>query len=203
MLRHFAFKYFRQVTLIFSFIWMLMPYSFGVEPQMETDELLKPLTPGPSYNANPSEATPLQGSAKKQQPQTQSVWKPSVTSTQPTALKIQIKTYQEAVVAERGRVDWYAWYLAAREYLAATGGLNRCMVGTPIKFYKEGRIEAMSPDPFCQMSVKWRRFPLPSNTQLDALILPVRPGKLPPASPAEIQQRIQSNKTRNQGTSIR
>jgi hypothetical protein len=100
-----------------------------------------------------------------------------------------VKTYQEAATLEQD-IDWYAWYLSIRKYLDATGGLNHCVVGTPIKIYKQGRIEALSPDPLCRISVSWRHFPLPANTRLDALILPVRSGKLPPASPQELRNRI-------------
>jgi hypothetical protein len=90
-------------------------------------------------------------------------------------------------------VDWYGWYLSAREYLSQTGGLN-CALGTPIKFYKNGQIEALSFDPHCLNSVSGRHYPLPKNTQLDALILPVRPGQGPPASRQEIDSRVHSLK---------
>lgn len=149
-----------------------VPSSYGISPQLDLDKLLK-LAP------SLPEMAPLQGSVQKQQVQTE-----------PLTLKIQIKTFKEAVIVEKDLVDWYGWYLSVRKYLAATGGLSRCPIGTPIKFYKQGQIEAISSNLSCQLSVRGRNFPLPANTQLDVLILPVRPGKLPPASLEEIHHHI-------------
>ena len=106
----------------------------------------------------------------------------------------QVQTLQQAMQSESGQVDWYAWYLAARQYLGQTGGLQ-CALGTPIKFYRNGEIEAMSFNPICQASVLGRRFPLPPQTKLDALILPVRSGEGPPATPEEIYHRINTRPT--------
>jgi hypothetical protein len=156
---------------------------FSAYGQLDTDEILKPLVDTRSQS---NSSQPIQGNVYKEQsgfPSQQPKGEPM--------LKIQVKTYQEAVILEKNTVDWYAWYLAVRSYLNQTGGLNDCVLGTPIKIYKQGRIEALSPDPICRVSVGWRKFPLPRNTQLDALILPVRSGKLPPASPDELQNRIQ------------
>lgn len=104
----------------------------------------------------------------------------------------QVKTLQEAIDSEKNVVDWYGWYLAARTYISQSGGL-RCPLGTPIKFYRNGKIEAITFDSACIGSVIGRRFPLPPNTQLDALILPVRPGQGPPATRDEIYSRIRTN----------
>lgn len=109
----------------------------------------------------------------------------------PRMLTGKVQTLQEAMESESGKVDWYAWYLSARDYLGRTGGLQ-CALGTPIKFNRSGQIEALSFNPLCQASVAGRRFPLPPKTRLEALILPVRPGEGPPASPEEIYTRIQS-----------
>ena len=109
----------------------------------------------------------------------------------PRMLTGKVQTLQEAIESESGNVDWYAWYLSARAYLGRTGGLQ-CALGTPIKFYRNGQIEALSFNPLCQASVAGRRFPLPPKTKLEALILPVRAGEGPPASPEEIYTRIQS-----------
>lgn len=151
-------------------------------PQLDTDELLKPLRD--SQVAPSGRALPFQGNVSKQV----QFSRPQINK-QPDVLKIQVKTFQEAVVLEKA-IDWYGWYLSFRGYIDSTGGLNQCMVGTPIKIHKRGHIEALSPDPRCRLSVAWRRFPLPSETSLDALILPVRSGKLPPASQQELHNRI-------------
>jgi hypothetical protein len=114
------------------------------------------------------------------------------TAPQPVSPKIitgQVKSLQQATLDERGVVDWYAWYLAAREYLGRMGGLQ-CALGTPIKFYRGGRIEAISFSPVCQASVAGRFFPLPAKTRLGAVILPVRAAESPPANPQEIYSRI-------------
>lgn len=110
-------------------------------------------------------------------------------------LTIQVKTLQDAMVAEKDFVDWYAWYLSARDYLSATGGLQ-CPVGTQIKFYKSGMIQAESLDPDCMASVTGKTFALPKTTKLDALLLPVRNGKEAPASPDELFSRIDSQSKR-------
>lgn len=104
----------------------------------------------------------------------------------------KVQTLQQAIDSERDVVDWYSWYLSAREYISQTGGL-RCALGTPIKFYRTGKMEALTFDTNCIASVTGRRFPLPPKTSLDALILPVRSGQGPPASPAEIYSRIRIN----------
>lgn len=108
-----------------------------------------------------------------------------------TLLTGQVQTLQEAMESEKDTVNWYGWYMACREYLARTGGLQ-CDLGTPIKFHRDGRIEALTMEPRCLSSSSWRRFALPRQTKLDAIILPVRQGNAPPATPAEILSRIQA-----------
>lgn len=103
----------------------------------------------------------------------------------------KVETLQQAIESEKDTVDWYGWYLSAREYISRNGGL-RCSLGTPIKFYRNGRIEALTFDTACVGSVLGKRFPLPESTRLDALILPVRPGHGPPASESEIYSRIRT-----------
>lgn len=109
-------------------------------------------------------------------------------SPQKLILKGSVQTIEAAIQAEKATVDWYGWYMDARGYLAATGGLP-CAVGTPIKFYKDGRIAPQTEDLICLLSVQNRSYPLPKNTQLSAVILPVRGGKEAPATPDEILRR--------------
>jgi hypothetical protein len=98
---------------------------------------------------------------------------------------------QSAMAAEQGRVDWYGWYLKARQYIASHGGL-RCEHGTPILFRKTGQMSAMTNDPMCQASTISKRFPLPVGTHVDTLILPTRPGAAPPASPEELMRFLET-----------
>jgi hypothetical protein len=114
---------------------------------------------------------------------------PPLSTQAPLVLNGKIESLQSAIDIERDKVDWYAWYLSVRKYLARTGGLP-CMLGTPIRFYRNGRIEALTPDPVCQASVEHRRFPLPAETRLDAILLPVRKGTLPPVTPNELYTKI-------------
>jgi hypothetical protein len=107
----------------------------------------------------------------------------------PFVLNGKVESLQAAIDIERNRVDWYGWYLSVREYLERTGGLP-CRLGTPIRFYRNGRIEALTSEPGCRISVERRRFRLPPETVLEAVVLPVRRGTLPPASPAEVYSRI-------------
>ncbi len=152
------------------------------EPELDTDALVKPLV---NTNALP----PLEGQVSQQGtiPVNDSGPAPSKT----LVLTGKVQTLQQAMESEKDYVDWYAWYLSARAYLGQSGGI-RCPLGTPIKFHKNGLIEAMSFDPYCMASLSGRRFALPRNTKLEALILPVRPGQGPPASPEEINSRVKS-----------
>lgn len=116
---------------------------------------------------------------------------------QPMVLKGSIKTLDAAIREERDTVDWYRWYLQAREYLSRTGGFQ-CAIGTPIIFHKDGVIEPQSYSMLCLRSAAMKRFPLPKDTALSAVILPVRPGQGPPASPEELERRIrESSETMN------
>jgi hypothetical protein len=169
----------------------VLPMGLAAEPLLDSDILLKPLvdTSQPNTREDKSNATTLQGKAERQG----TIPVNETPTHQPLVLTGKVKTLQQAIESEKDTVDWYAWYLAAREYLSQTGGI-RCPLGTPIKFYRNGRIEAMSFDPYCISSVSGRNYPLPHNTQLDALILPVRPGQGPPASRQEIYSRVNSLK---------
>lgn len=153
----------------------------------ERDFVLKPLVDTEQPDAAQENSTVLKGDAYRKK---DAGMNPAAQTGTPV-LTGQVQTLQQAMESESGRVDWYAWYLAAREYLGRTGGLQ-CALGTPIKFYRNGQIEAMSFSPLCQASVSGRNFPLPPKTKLDALILPVRSGEGPPASPQEIYTRIHS-----------
>ena len=167
------------------------------------EDMLKPLVDTRQYDSEPQpstlrEHTPLQGKAYRKLTPTsltpeESSQPPAGSSSASDAggtkmLTGQVQTLQQAIASE-SNVDWYAWYLAAREYLGRMGGLE-CALGTPIKFYRNGRIEAQTFNPICQNSVAGRMFPLPTKTRLDAVILPVRAGAGPPASPEEIYSRI-------------
>lgn len=169
--------------------FLLTAFAFPVcraeSPAFDTDPLLKPLVD--TSHSNSSSST-LQGKAERNGmiPVNET---PAPSKT--LILTGKVQTLQQAIESEKDTVDWYGWYLSAREYLSQTGGLN-CALGTPIKFYKNGQIEAMSFDPHCLNSVSGRHYPLPKNTQLDALILPVRPGQGPPASRQEIDSRVHS-----------
>jgi hypothetical protein len=151
------------------------------QAQLDTDDMLKPLV-----DTRPSTPASLQGGIGKQGQA------PSA-ARQPLIITGKVQTLQQAIESEKDTVDWYAWYLGARAYLGQTGGLH-CAFGTPIKFYRNGQIEAMSFDPDCQASVVGRSFPLPAKTKLDALILPVRNGQAPPASPQELYSRINAGR---------
>lgn len=190
----------RRARIIATSLWawaLLLSVSsslcFATElPQLDLDPnqgpFLKPLVDTTSPSPAGTTQTTLQGKAES----TGTI--PVNDNSAPSKTLIltgKVQTLQEAIQSEKDTVDWYAWYLSAREYLGRSGGL-RCPLGTPIKFYRNGRIEAMSFDPYCIASVSGKFFLLPQNTKLDALILPVRPGKGPPASPEEINARIQS-----------
>jgi hypothetical protein len=157
-------------------------------PEMDYGQMLKPLvdTTGKSPSAggySKVSEDSLYGHAN-QQSETQS---PS--PQKPLVLSGKIETLQQAIESERNTVDWYAWYLAARDYLSRTGGLQ-CALGTPIKFYRNGEMEALTDELRCRASMLNRNFPLPPRTRLDAVILPVRRGTAPPASPDELYSRI-------------
>lgn len=163
----------RFMTLIMA---LVLSASFAEEPRLDTDYVFKPLVDTSQEQGNTSEhEVPVS---------TEPVNKP------PLVLQGKVQTLQEAIVSEKDTVDWYGWYLNARNYLSRTGGLD-CPLGTPIKFYRDGRIEPITVDGICRASLIGRAFPLPEATKLDALILPVRSSSAPPASPAEIYKRIQ------------
>jgi hypothetical protein len=116
----------------------------------------------------------------------------SSTSQKPFILSGRIESLENAIQIEHGEVDWYNWYLSARAYLSKLGGLD-CLPGTPIKFYRNGIMEVQTPDMLCQNSVIGKCFPLPQMTHLDAIILPVRRGVIPPASRDELYNHIKKS----------
>jgi hypothetical protein len=178
--------------IAFIFILFFVNTTTGVmaqtsPPPIDYDKLLKPLVDtsrqsglqdAPTNAAAPS----LYGQARQTQDNTPSPEHPLV-------LNAKVQTLQQAIESERFLVDWYAWYLSLREYLSRSGGLH-CPLGTPIKFYRNGRMEAMSDEPRCRISVATRSFLLPPQTRLDAILLPVRRGTAPPASRNELYTRI-------------
>ncbi|MEB3287902.1 MAG: hypothetical protein VKJ04_10405 [Vampirovibrionales bacterium] len=108
-------------------------------------------------------------------------------------IQASVQTLEAAIQSEKDVVDWYAWYLSARKYIASRGGIA-CPAGTMLKFPKKGFVEVkMSPwdpvEPRCVMSIQGMYFPLPEKTRLEAVLLPVRSSLLPPAPPSEIYQR--------------
>lgn len=153
----------------------------------ESEPFFKPLvdTSQVQPELEPVTLTPLEAQVEKQ-------GEIPVSNAPTKILTGKVQTLQQAIESERDVVNWYAWYLSAREYIGQTGGL-RCSLGTPIKFYRSGKMEALTFDTNCIASVTGRRFPLPANTSLDALILPVRSGQGPPASRDEIYSRIRIN----------
>lgn len=182
----------RGLMLVTGYLISLMAiglaHGASFQPEMETDALLKPLVdtsqPEPSST---QKLAPLEGRAERygQVPVSDSP------ASQTKLITGKVQTLQQAIESERGIVDWYVWYLSAREYISRSGGL-RCSLGTPIKFFRNGRIEALTFDTACIGSVLGKRFPLPENTRLDALILPVRPGHGPPTSESEIYSRVRT-----------
>jgi hypothetical protein len=157
----------------------------------ESEPFFKPLvdTSQVQPELEPVTLTPLEANVYKQGEKQGEI---PVSNAPTKILTGKVQTLQQAIESERDVVNWYAWYLSAREYIGQTGGL-RCRLGTPIKFYRSGKMEALTFDTNCIASVTGRRFPLPANTSLDALILPVRSGQGPPASRDEIYSRIRIN----------
>lgn len=98
----------------------------------------------------------------------------------------------ESVIQQEGRyIDWYGWYMGARQYLAEHGGF-KCPRGTPIYFFKDGHLDTPSNDWMCLLSVRTKNFPLPTQTAVEILVLPTRQWEEPPASPEEILRRTRS-----------
>lgn len=167
-------------------------------PPSDPELMLKPLVDNRQYDTEPQPSNLLEGNVlRRMEPASlvpnngsfQSVGTSgSASPSGTTVLTGQVQTLQQAIVSENS-VDWYAWYLSARDYLGRMGGLQ-CPLGTPIKFYRNGRIEALTFNPLCQASVAGRVFPLPQKTHLEAVVLPVRPGEGPPASRDEIYSRV-------------
>jgi hypothetical protein len=148
-------------------------------PDFSADPLLKPLVDRSGEKPSediPSSYSPGQNTATS---------KPQA----PKMLTGRVESIENAMQIEQGEVDWYDWYLSARNYLAEMGGLD-CLPGTPIKFHRTGTIEAQSQDMICQLSVREKFFPLPEMTQLEAVILPVRRKVVPPATRDELYSNI-------------
>lgn len=187
-----------RLILLLCLGWSMCAWegALAEEPLMEgtgqeSEPFFKPLvdTSQTQPELEPVTLTPLEAHAQKQGEQPGEV---PVSNAPTKILTGKVQTLQQAIESERDVVNWYAWYLSAREYIGQTGGL-RCSLGTPIKFYRSGKMEALTFDTNCIASVTGRRFPLPANTSLDALILPVRSGQGPPASRDEIYSRIRIN----------
>lgn len=171
------------LVLAVALISLLGGSAGAVQPDvaLDSEPFFKPLV-DTSKRQDAQPLQPLEGRAEKQ-------GDIPVNHNSGPLITGKVQTLQQAIDSERDGVDWYAWYMSARGYIGNTGGL-RCALGTPIKFYRNGKMEALTFDTGCIASVQGRRFPLPANTSLDALILPVRPGEGPPATRDEIYSRI-------------
>lgn len=100
-------------------------------------------------------------------------------------LKGNVTTLDTAMIQEKDIVDWYGWYMACRQYLVQTGGIQ-CSIGTMIRFNRNGYMTALTAEPACILSVSQKVFPLPRNTKVDGILLPVRSARSAPASPDEL-----------------
>jgi hypothetical protein len=181
--RYFNGRYCSILLWSFALMSLIAGSALAVQPYpvMDSDPFFKPLV-DTAKRQEVQKIEPLEGHAEKQG---------TLPVNRASGLLItgKVQTLQQAIESERDVVDWYGWYMSAREYIGKTGGL-RCALGTPIKFYRNGKMEALTFDTSCIASVQGRRFPLPLNTQLDALVLPVRPGQAPPATRDEIYSRL-------------
>jgi hypothetical protein len=146
-----------------------------------------------------SQTMPLMAQMLEPDPVLEEMKKPPITSPSPPTqkktesksqspkitLKGNITTLDTALIQEADTVDWYGWYMGCRKYLILTGGIQ-CPVGTKIRFNRGGLMTPYSNDSDCIQSVLSKRFPLPTNTKLEGIILPVRSSRVPPASPQEL-----------------
>jgi hypothetical protein len=141
-----------------------------------------------------SQTLPVMAQMLEPDPVIEEMKKPQINSPNPPnpktpspkiTLKGNITTLDTALIQEADTVDWYGWYMACRKYLILTGGIQ-CPVGTKIRFNKGGLMTPYSNDTDCIQSVLSKRFPLPTNTKLEGVILPVRSSRVPPASPQEL-----------------
>jgi hypothetical protein len=139
---------------------------------------------------NPTASSPGNFYPEPSQQQSSSQPRPSNPVPSPKIiLKGNVTTLDSALIQEKGLVDWYGWYMSCREYLIYSGGF-RCPIGTMIRFNRNGQMTALTNDFACRVSVAQKLFPLPRQTKLDAILLPVRSAKAPPASPEELYQRL-------------
>ncbi|MBY0403842.1 MAG: hypothetical protein K2X66_08075 [Cyanobacteria bacterium] len=150
-------------------------------PRNNSNNNLPPLNPTVSspgnFYSDPSQQRPSNASPPNTSPSPKIILKGNVT------------TLDTAMIQEKDLVDWYGWYMSCREYLIYSGGF-RCPIGTMIRFNRNGQMTALSNDFACRVSVAQKLFPLPKQTKLDAILLPVRSAKAPPASPEELYQRL-------------
>lgn len=179
------------MVLMSAAVWGNPPESSkGFSTEIPVSQQFSSLQPLPDRRPGNGNHPPLQGRAQKSMEQPAEGHTGLMSGTTGTRiLNGRVQTLQQAARTEKDQVDWYAWYLNARDYLFRTGGLD-CRAGTLIRFYKSGEIRAMTSDENCITSIGDRRFPLPEGTRLQALVLPVRPTELPPASPEDINTRV-------------
>lgn len=174
----------KDVRLFISLLMLLLSVSAGLAvaatPEIEQDPAVlkskfKKMEQKASQNRVNLNQTNTNASSSQSEP------------SQPFTLQGSVTTLEQAIQDEKGTVDWYGWYMGARNYIANNGGI-KCALGTPIVFYKDGEIAAQSFDAFCLASVSRLHYPLPANTKLTAVKLPTRSGKGAPASPEELQR---------------
>jgi hypothetical protein len=76
------------------------------------------------------------------------------------------------------QTNWYLWYSDVRKYLRQNGGF-RCSAGIPVRFYKDGTIEALSHQSNCIKSAQKMHYPLPAFTKVPFITLSVRNDRKP------------------------
>lgn len=91
--------------------------------------------------------------------------------------------------ASSDTVDWYDWYRNLHGYLNSVGGVL-CSPGTDLRFHQDGRITAVSRDAICLASLENLNYPLPENTPVQVLSLPIRKHSYWPLSHRALRELI-------------
>ncbi|WP_373531944.1 hypothetical protein [Vampirovibrio sp.] len=85
--------------------------------------------------------------------------------------------------------NWYDWYRNLHGYLSSEGGVL-CSPGTELQFHTDGKITAVSRDAACVASLAGLSYPLPENTSVSQLSLPIRKYSGWPLSSRALQQLV-------------